>query len=338
MAQTASSLFGSKYWQRIRQATYIMLAVSAVSLAGFLWTGPILTLARHAIGAMTNESPEATQLAAATRLEASPIRATSSLFTLRDLANHPDDLHGDYTTAPLISLDDHPVHEKHLVEFRELLNVYVYRQAVDDNFTVRVFDRRSNGLLERFTLEDEKAQYLDNGAADWEAIDVKRSQISSQLIGKYRRRGVPLEDIMVKWGRLDQVKEAREREAAFIEYEIRLSQSLGLSLLATELGTVETFNDDKLISTVGARGRYQMMPYLLRRFNINTYSLWTPTGQLVEVHEEWHPLLTMETAFTIIKGYSNAIGHEIPGISAYHTGPDNLKIHVAQMVFVTKDV
>ena len=66
------------------------------------------------------------------------------------------------------------------------------------------------------------------------------------------------------------------------------------------------------------------MPYMLRRFNIYTYNLWTPKGETVEVREEWHPLLTMEASFTIIKGYSNAVGHEIPGISAYHTGPFNI--------------
>ncbi len=129
---------------------------------------------------------------------------------------------------------------------------------------------------------------------------------------------------MIKWGRLDQVKEARVRDEPFIAYEIGLSQMLDLSLLSTEIGTVETFNDDKLISTVGARSRYQIMPYMLRRFDINTYDLRTKAGESVEVKEEWHPLLTMEASFVIIKGYSNAVGHELPGISAYHTGPFNI--------------
>ena len=43
----------------------------------------------------------------------------------------------------------------------------------------------------------------------------------------------------------------------------------------------------------------------------------------------------MEAAFTIIKGYGNAVGHEIPGISAYHTGPFNIfyiyNMYLAQM-------
>jgi hypothetical protein len=32
----------------------------------------------------------------------------------------------------------------------------------------------------------------------------------------------------------------------------------------------------------------------------------------------------MEPAFLLLKGYINAVGHEIPGLSAYHTGPGNI--------------
>lgn len=248
----------------------------------------------------------------------------ASLFTFADLDNHPDQLHGAYTALPLNSLGDMPVHEAHLTGFRDLLNIYVARQSMDDNFTVRVIDRRSSGLLERYTIEHLRQEYEQTGQADWSAIDSIRGTMSSRLIGKYRRRGVPLEDIMIKWGRLDQVKEARLRDEPFISYEIQLSRMLNLSLMATELGTVETFNDDRLISTVGARSRYQIMPYMLRRFGIQEYQLRTPAGHHVQVREEWHPLLTMEASFTIIKGYTNAVGHEIPGISAYHTGPFNI--------------
>ncbi len=94
-------------------------------------------------------------------------------------------------------------------------------------------------------MENLSQEYAATGVADWDAIDAMRGKWSSKLIGKYRRRGVPMEDIMVKWGRLNQVKEARVREEPFISYEIRLSQMLNLSLLSTELGTVETFNDAK---------------------------------------------------------------------------------------------
>jgi hypothetical protein len=42
------------------------------------------------------------------------------------------------------------------------------------------------------------------------------------------------------------------------------------------------------------------------------------------VREEWHPLLVLEPAFLLLRGYVNAVGHEIPGLSAYHTGPGNV--------------
>ncbi len=322
MTQLVSSVIASKNWQRLRQFSYpalwsAILLATVFFIAGFVFSGDAQNMVMHVI-----ESTE--PVAEADTEPAAPEPKESTLFALVDLDNHPDALHGAYTAAPLISLEKHPVHEEHLSEFRDLLDIYVARQSNDDNFTVRVIDRRSSGLLERYTLEDLKQAYHETGEADWEAIDVLRANMSSRLIGKYRRRGVPMEDIMVKWGRLDQVKQARMRDEPFIAYEIGLSQMLDLSLLSTELGTVETFNDDKLISTVGARSRYQIMPYMLRRFNIYTYDLWTPSGATVTVNEDWHPLLTMEASFTIIKGYSNAVGHEIPGISAYHTGPFNI--------------
>src|SRR5690625_7425915 len=78
------------------------------------------------------------------------------------------------------------------------------------------------------------------------------------------------------------------------------------------------------MSSVGARSRYQMMPYLLRQNGIHHYTLRTASGSSVQVFEEWHPLLTLEPAFATLKGYINAVGHEIPGIAAYHTGPGNI--------------
>lgn len=323
MPQLVSSVIDSKNWQRLRQFSYpalwsAILLATVFLIAGFVYSGDAQTMVMHVI-----ESAEPVEVPASNE-PAAPEPQESTLFALVDLDNHPDELHGAYTAAPLISLEKHPVHEEHLSDFRDLLDIYVARQSNDDNFTVRVIDRRTSGLLERYTLEDLRQEYLETGEADWNAIDVLRANMSSRLIGKYRRRGVPMEDIMVKWGRLDQVKEARKRDEPFIAYEIRLSQMLNLSLLSTELGTVETFNDDTLISTVGARSRYQIMPYMLRRFGIYTYDLWTPSGATVTVNEDWHPLLTMEASFTIIKGYSNAVGHEIPGISAYHTGPFNI--------------
>lgn len=322
MPQIVPFAIDSKSWHRIRQISYVAILVlvlisTVLIIAGFVSNGQAQFVVQTAFEAPPAGSPEPDNTS-------TPKPVASTLFALTDLDNHPDMLHGDYTAAPLISLDNHPVHNEHLSDFRDLLDIYVARQSMDDNFTVRVIDRRTSGLLERYTIESLRENYLATGEADWAYIDSIRGNISSRLIGKYRRRGVPLEDIMIKWGRLDQVKEARKRDEPFISYEIRLSQMLDLSLLSTELGTVETFNDDRLVSTVGARSRYQIMPYMLRRFNIHNHELWTPKGETVLVQEEWHPLLTMEASFIIIKGYSNAVGHEIPGISAYHTGPFNI--------------
>ena len=325
MSDTVFPTVNSSYWQRIRHLTYIVLAATLVAVGGFVWTGPVQTLATQITdeGSLTfmdrepEEEPEPFL-----PLEAVIPKAS---FTAHDLENHPDKLHGAYISDPFVTLqENHQLNKAHLKQFRDLLNIYESRQAEDDNFTVRVIDRRTNGLLERYTMERVKEQFMHAESPDWEAIDELRKIESSRLIGKYRRRGVPLEDIMIKWGRLDQVKRARQRDLPFIEYEVQLSQTLGLSLLATELGTVETFNSDRMVSTVGARGRYQMMPYMLRKFNIHTYNLWAKGGNTIEVKEEWHPLITMEPAFTIIRGYGNAVGHEIPGISAYHTGPFNI--------------
>ena len=325
MSDTVIPTVNSSYWQRIRHLTFIVLAATLLVVGGFVWTGPVQTLTTQiidggpALSSNGDFEPEPDRFL--------PLEATipQASFTAHDLKNHPDRIHGEYISDPFVTLNEnHQVNREHLKQFRDLLNIYESRQAEDDNFTVRVIDRRTNGLLERYTIENIREQFLASPSPDWELIDEIRSRESSRLIGKYRRRGVPLEDIMIKWGRLDQVKRARERDIPFIEYEVQLSQTLGLSLLATELGTVETFNSDKMVSTVGARGRYQMMPYMLRKFNIHTYNLWAKGGNTIEVKEEWHPLLTMEPAFSIIRGYSNAVGHEIPGISAYHTGPFNI--------------
>ena len=118
--------------------------------------------------------------------------------------------------------------------------------------------------------------------------------------------------------------EARDRDRRYVHYEVNLARRLGLSVLATEIGTVETFNQDQLVSSAGARSRYQMMPDVLRRFNVEQYTLPTASGATVQVKEELHPLLAMEPSLMFVRAYANAVGHELPGISAYHTGPGNL--------------
>lgn len=244
-------------------------------------------------------------------------------FRLRDLDLHPDFLYQPYTTGRLLG-DAVSTPSESIAAFRELLDLYIQRQSVDDNFTIRVVDNRKNEVLELFVLEDERERYERTGRGNWEEVDKKRRVEMRRLIDKYAARGIPRGAITVRWGHANEVREARERELPFIEYELRLARFLGLSLLSTEIGTVETFNMDERVSSAGARGRYQMMPYLLRKNGILHYQLRTAGGQPVNVREEWHPLLTMEPAFLTLKGYINAAGHEIPGISAYHAGPGNI--------------
>lgn len=258
------------------------------------------------------------------------------MFTFKELDIHPDITFQPYTAGQLIGAEVSSSTAQMIRQFRDLLDLYEERQGTDDNFTIRVVDNRSNELLELYELESEREAYesLENTENySWGRIDDMRRVATRNLVQKYASRGVPRNAITVKWGRRNQVLQAREREAPFIEYEIRLARYLGLSLLATEIGTVETFNADKLVSPVGARSRYQMMPYVLRQNDVHHYRISTASGASIEVYEEWHPLLTMEPSFTTLTGYKNAVGHEIPGISAYHTGPGN--IYMVYRMFLT---
>ena len=247
-------------------------------------------------------------------------------YALSGLAIHPDVMYRPYTAGPLFSAETPGAGLRLIPQFRELLGLYTKVQSEDTNFDIRVIDNRTNELLELYTLESEQARYEREQPSDydWSHIDGMRRTQTRRLVDKYEARGIPNRAITVKWGRANQVREARERDAPIIEYEVKLARYLGMSLLTTELGTVETFNQDRLVSGVGARSRYQMMPYLLRRNKIYHYALPTAAGNTISVAEEWHPLLTMEPAFRTMRGYINAAGHEIPGLSAYHTGPGNI--------------
>lgn len=247
----------------------------------------------------------------------------SNIITFKDLDLHPDKVHAPYTGGAVLTSETN-LRARRIGAFREFMNLYEQRQGQDDNFTIRVVDNRNNRTLELYTLDKEREHYRQTGVVKWDSIDDLRTQETRRLVDKYVARGVPKANVSVKWGRADQVKLARQAELGTIMYEVQLARYLGLSLLPTEIGTVETFNDDRLVSSVGARSRYQMMPYLLRQHGIRHYDLRTAAGNVIAVTEEWHPLLTMEPAFTTLKGYINAVGHEIPGISAYHTGPGNV--------------
>lgn len=244
----------------------------------------------------------------------------------RDLVQHPDKVFRPYTAGPVLASEQAGNQARLISAFREFLDIYEMRQGEDGNFTIRVIDNRTNDVLEVFVLEDEQAAYeaKEPDAYNWGAIDQVRRTETRRLVDKYAARGIPRPAITVKWGRKHQVHQARKRDAPFIEYEMKLARYLGMSLLPTEIGTVETFNQDRLVSAVGARSRYQLMPYLLRQYDVHHYTLPTASGGRVQVAEEWHPLLVMEPAFRHVRASVNAVGHEIPGVSAYHTGPGNI--------------
>ncbi len=242
-----------------------------------------------------------------------------------DLDIHPDRLYREYLHAPLDDDGETPFVSRQVAKsFSNLADMYRTRQAVDDNFTVRAYNVSTGEVLGVYTLAEEKAVFEETGLVLWSAIDRKRRDLTKKAVKELTEAGVAREDITVRWGRRDQILEARSREDQYIEYEVRLARYLGLSLLATEIGTVETFNNDRLVSRVGARGRYQMMPAMLRARSVHHYRLRTRGGSEIAVNEEWHPLLTMEAAFVVARAYANAVGHEIPGLSAYHTGPYNI--------------
>ncbi len=246
----------------------------------------------------------------------------NSAPALADRSSHPStELAPYFTPSASLSTARNP---SVLRQFHDLLDQYVHRQAHDDNFTIRVIDRRTNEVLELFELTGLRAAYENGEAMDWQAVDERRHEAMDRLVDKYERRGVPLDDIIVRWGRANQVQTAHERDRAYRAYERRLAEHLGLSLLATEIGTVETFNQDHLVSAAGAVSRYQMLPWILRQSGVTEYTLPTEADAWVRVREERNPLLVLEPAFLLLRGYVNAVGHELPGLSAYHAGPGNI--------------
>jgi len=250
-----------------------------------------------------------------------PYSTSGELMTAMNL--DPAQMH-----APLIpstrTLADTAAYPELLKDFYELLMIHTMRYGVDDNFTLRIFNRKTGELLERYVLEAERSKFLKSGSANWDQIDKKRRTTMKKLLDRYERSGHRRRDLTVTWGRLNQVFEARKRAEPYLAYEFRLARMYGLSGLSTELSTVETFNQDWLVSRAGARGRYQFMPDMLRRFGIRRFSMKTTSGRRVRVYEERHPLITMEHAFEIMRAYSNAVGHEIPGLSAYNAGVGNI--------------
>jgi len=279
-------------------------------------------LATHADGQSNTEDMNEV---AAEPMAALPPAEPDEAFSFQSLDIHPDRLHGAYFAGAFAGSDVpggavDPVAN----DFLWRLDMYKNAYGVDDNFTVRVIDERSGETLEVATLNEVRDAFNDRGQAAWDGVNRHRRVLTGSLRQKWEDYGIPKSAIVIRWGYKDQTAEARERDAPYIEYETQLVRRLGLSVLATEIGTVETFNQDQLISSAGARSRYQMMPDILRMFNVEQYTLRAASGATVQVREEHHPLLSMEPSLMLVRAYANAVGHELPGISAYHTGPGNI--------------
>ena len=251
--------------------------------------------------------------AAASLAPPAPPRADEA-YTFAGLDIHPDRLHRDYFAG---AFTGDAVRSASGADFLWRLNMYRRAYGEDGNLTIRVYDDRDGQMLEAESVPD-------LGVTDWEVVNAARRALSEAMRVKWTARGIPREALTIRWGYRHQTEEARARDARYIAYEVNLARRLGLSLLATEIGTVETFNQDRLVSSAGARSRYQMMPDILRMFDVEQYTLPVASGGTIDVKEEWHPLLAMEPSLMLVRAYSNAVGHELPGISAYHTGPGNL--------------
>lgn len=246
-------------------------------------------------------------------------------YTFRGLDIHPDRMHGQYFAGAFAGLPaDADASMNHLADFRWRLEMFRKAYGVDDNFSVRVLDSRTGETLEVYQLRGERDRYNGTGQASWDEVNRQRQEATRRLRQKWQAYGVPRANIVIRWGYANQTLEARDRDERYITYEVNLARRLGLSLLATEIGTVETFNQDRLVSSAGARSRYQMMPDIMRMFDVEQYSLPTASGGSVDVKEEHHPLLSMEPSLMLVRAYANSVGHELPGVSAYHTGPGNI--------------
>ena len=291
------------------------VALSVVSL-GIVAAG-VVAATTSALGEAGMQQPAQPVLVDSTEAH---VPAPGEPYTFAELNIHPDRLFRAYFGGAFSGSDASGVG----ADFRWRLGMYQKAYGQDDNFTIRVLDDRTGQTLQTVTLQAAKDRFQRGGQAEWDAVNRERATATTALRAKWRAYGVPTDKIVIRWGYKDQTLEARDRDTRYVNYEVNLARRLGLSLLATEIGTVETFNQDRLVSSAGARSRYQMMPDVLRRFDIEQYTLPTVGGPVVQVKEEINPLLSMEPSLMFVRAYANAVGHELPGISAYHTGPGNI--------------
>ncbi len=306
-----------------RQSFRRAVRVPLMTLAGFAVLAIIVAVTfRSELRAAAPLNPPPSE-ADGTRLPVVPLNP-SDPYTFKGLDIHPDRIHNQYFAGAFSGLaaDDSSLGPLH--DFRWRLEMYRKAYGVDDNFTIRVLDDRTGETLEVRQLRDERDRFNRTGQAAWDEVNRARRAATTELRRKWEAYGIPRSDIVIRWGYANQTVEARGRDERYITYEVNLARRLGLSVLATEIGTVETFNQDWLVSSAGARSRFQMMPDILRMFDVEAYSLPVANGGTVQVREERHPLLAMEPSLMLVRAYANAVGHELPGISAYHTGPGNI--------------
>ncbi|PSQ98367.1 MAG: hypothetical protein BRD48_07520 [Bacteroidetes bacterium QS_9_68_14] len=309
-------------------ATVTVLGVIAALLAA---TGRIGPVTQSIAGTFAGNSASSPSLSEQESLEevAETGAGDDGTFTFAQLTGHPDEALAPYFSGAIASSGQDSTDRAALIRaFRDLADQYVKRYGKDDNFSMRVSSGgKKDTLLEVFAFEEEREEYVEAGRPvdyDWGRINQMRRTKTRDLVDKWVARGVPEDPIRVKWGMADITRGARVRDEPFVEYEVRLARYLGKSLLMTEIGTKETFNQDDLVSSVDAKSRYQLMPSLLSAYGINRYRLSTSAGNSILVAEEQHPLITMEPSFKHATASINAMGHEIPGISAYHTGVNNI--------------
>ena len=301
------------------------LASLRLPLAAVAFLGAVAVLG--ALLARGDVSAQRAPDGAAGAAPADPEVPAGEPYSFRQLNVHPDRMHGAYFAGAFLTETDAARGADGpdmMADFRWRLEMFRKAYGVDDNFTIRAYDGRTGRQLDVLTLTDLRNDYRATGRADWDAVNRARRTATAGLRDKWMAAGVPRKDIVIRWGYADNSLEARQRDNPFIEYEVQLARRLGLSLLATEIGTVETFNQDWLISSAGARSRYQMMPDILNLFDVERYRIPVASGGSVDVAEELHPLLSMEPAMMLVRAYSNAVGHELPGVSAYHTGVANI--------------
>ncbi|HLA63346.1 MAG TPA: hypothetical protein VK610_02890, partial [Rhodothermales bacterium] len=305
-----------------RIAASPVIRVPAAVLGGSVFIATLYVLTTRP--QLAQPAPESSVQTDAETMPVVPF-APDEPYTFRGLDIHPDRMFGAYFGGAFVESAnaDSSAGDR---DFAYRLAMYRRSYGVDDNFTISIFDERTGERLETSTLSALQSEYEATGRMNWDAVDAARRGETSRLRAKWEAAGIPRDAVTVRWGRANQTHEARTRDLPYLSYEIQLARRLGLSLLSTEIGTVETFNQDWLVSSAGARSRYQMMPDIMEMFGVENYRVPVVSGGTVQVREELHPLLSMEPSMMLLRGYANAVGHELPGISAYHTGPGNLFI------------